>query len=170
MTGDKPDERIRTPMQWAPRPGAGFTSGRPWQPLQSDSATTTVEAQDADPGSLLNLHRRLIHLRAREPALGRGRLLPLRSGSDRVAAYLRREGGRAVLVVANLGSSPEREPALRSEPGALPPGRYEARDLLDGSVAADLVVGADGALAAYAPMPSLAPLESRVLGLTGPAR
>ena len=24
MTGDKPDPRLRTPMQWAPRPGVGL--------------------------------------------------------------------------------------------------------------------------------------------------
>src|SRR5207302_6232180 len=37
MTGDKPDPRLRTPMQWAPRPGVGFTSGTPWESPQPDS-------------------------------------------------------------------------------------------------------------------------------------
>ncbi len=36
MPGTKPDERIRTPMQWLPAPGAGFTTGTPWQPFQND--------------------------------------------------------------------------------------------------------------------------------------
>ncbi len=27
MIGDKPDEKIRTPMQWTGEPGAGFTTG-----------------------------------------------------------------------------------------------------------------------------------------------
>src|SRR5207237_4521232 len=42
MTGDKPDPRLRTPMQWAPRPGVGFTSGTPWESPQPDSFVTNV--------------------------------------------------------------------------------------------------------------------------------
>ncbi|MEZ4457881.1 MAG: hypothetical protein R2882_15235 [Gemmatimonadales bacterium] len=32
MTGDKPDERLRTPMQWSAEPGAGLRPGRPGKP------------------------------------------------------------------------------------------------------------------------------------------
>ena len=49
MTGDKPDQRLRTPMQWAPGPGLGFTSGKPWEGAQPDSLTTTVERQACRP-------------------------------------------------------------------------------------------------------------------------
>ncbi|TMI75953.1 MAG: alpha-amylase, partial [Bacillati bacterium ANGP1] len=68
MTGDKPDPRLRTPMQWSRGPGAGFTRGTPWESLQPDSLTANVAAQDGDPNSLLNSYRRLIHLRAEHPA------------------------------------------------------------------------------------------------------
>lgn len=105
MTGTKPDERIRTPMQWTTGRGVGFTTGQPWQQLASDSATTSVESQEDDPQSLLNLHRTLIHLRAAHPALASGELVPLGTSDPAVAAYLRREGARAVLVVANLAGS-----------------------------------------------------------------
>ncbi len=120
MTGDKPDPRLRTPMHWARGPAAGFTRGVPWEPLQPDSLTANVEAQERDPGSLLNLHRRLIHLRAANPALATGELVPLTASSDAVAAYLRREGGRAVLVVANLGAAPlsARDAGLRGRRAA----------------------------------------------------
>src|SRR5260221_4893290 len=39
MTGDKPDPRLRTPMQWKPARGrgAGFTTGKPWEAAQPDS-------------------------------------------------------------------------------------------------------------------------------------
>ena len=77
MVGDKPDERIRTPMQWAPRQGLGFTTGKPWEAAQPDSFTTTVEAQDADSSSLLSLYRRLIHLRKTNGALANGELTQL---------------------------------------------------------------------------------------------
>ncbi|MGH7677979.1 MAG: alpha-amylase family glycosyl hydrolase [Gemmatimonadaceae bacterium] len=106
MTGDKPDPRLRTPMHWRRGPAAGFTTGVPWEPLQPDSLTANVEALEADTASLLNLHRRLIHLRATNSALGVGELVPVTANNDAVAAYIRRDGTRRVMVVANLGTTP----------------------------------------------------------------
>jgi alpha-amylase len=165
MTGDKPDERLRTPMQWTAGPHAGFTTGTPWEALQADSATTNVAAQDSDAGSLLNLYRRLIHLRAVNPALAAGRLVPLTTTDGHVAAYLRRDGRRTVLVVANLGAAPVPRVALASAGGALPAGRYRAASLLGGDGAAPLTVAAAGALRGYVPAATLAPFEVRVLDL-----
>jgi alpha-glucosidase len=54
-------DRARTPMPWNDGPNRGFTSGRPWLPL--DEATASVAQQEADPGSVLALTRRLIALR-----------------------------------------------------------------------------------------------------------
>ncbi len=69
MTGQKPDQRIRTPMQWTAAENAGFTAGFPWEPVNADYETVNVEAQAADPDSLLNHYRRLIRLRSEQPAL-----------------------------------------------------------------------------------------------------
>jgi glycosidase len=121
MTGDKPDEQLRTPMQWTGS-AAGFTSGKPWEALQHDSLTANVAAQDHAANSLLNLYRRLIHLRAANPALRSGELVPVATGSESVLAYIRKDGARQVLVVANLGSSPAAAFAL--------PGRYRLRSVL----------------------------------------
>lgn len=169
MSGDKPDPRLRTPMQWSRGPGAGFTRGTAWEPLQPDSLTVTVQAQDADPGSLLNLYRALIHLRASHPALADGELVPLTTGSDAVAAYLRRAGGRAALVLVNLGTAPLSGVALSSAEGALPAGRYAPEALLGGGRAAGLSVGSDGRVRGYVPLRALGPLEAHVFDLT-PAR
>src|SRR5437867_5357319 len=106
MTGDKPDPRIRTPMQWSPHSGVGFTTGTPWEAPQPDSITTNVALEEADPGSLLNLYRRLIHLRRENQALATGTLVPLTANNPHVAAYLRSAGDHAVLVVANVGATP----------------------------------------------------------------
>jgi len=166
MTGDKPDPRIRTPMQWRPGHGTGFTTGTPWQNAQPDSQTTTVEAQDADSASLLNLYRTLIHLRKSNDALAVGRLVPLSTGSATVTAYLRREGDRAVLVVANLGDAPATGLVLSGAAGVLPPGSYQPRSLLGGPDGAVLEVGADGSVQGYQPVPgALAPRASMVLDL-----
>ncbi|HYL20264.1 MAG TPA: alpha-amylase family glycosyl hydrolase [Gemmatimonadales bacterium] len=166
MTGDKPDERLRTPMQWAPRPGAGFTSGTPWESPQPDSLTTTVEREDADPGSLLNVYRRLIHLRRQNEALATGRLVSLASGSAQVAAYLRRAGDHAVLVVANLGAGAVSGASIGSTGAVLGPGAYTPRNLLGGPNAAPLEVGPDGAIRGYVPVAgTIGPRESLVLDL-----
>ena len=167
MSGDKPDERLRTPMQWSADPGAGFTRGTPWQPLQADWRATNVAAQERDSTSLLALYRRLIHLRAEHASLATGTLVPLAASHDAVAAYLRREGRRTVLVVANLGAAPLAGVALESAAGALPAGRWTTRALLGGAPpAAPLSVGADGRIRRYVPLPELAPLESHVLELS----
>lgn len=161
MTGTKPDPRLRTPMQWRPVAGAGFTEGLVWEPLQTDSLTANVEVQNADPNSLLNLHRRLIHLRAQNPALGAGELIPLTASTSSVAAYLRRDGDRAVLVIANLGEVMLSDVAVSSDGRAIQRGEYEPRNLLDGPLGGPLRVGGGGGIEGYVPMRSLGPLDRK---------
>ena len=123
MTGDKPDERLRTPMQWT-RTSAGFTSGKPWETPQPDSLVHNVADEDRAAGSLLKLYRWLIRLRAGDDALRDGDLTPVETGNESVLAYLRKAPPPSgeVLVVANLGTTP-------AAPFALP-GRYTLRNLL----------------------------------------
>ncbi len=112
MTGDKPDPRLRTPMQWSPRPGAGFTSAKPWEAPQPDSLTTNVAVEDRDPKSLLNLYRQLLHLRRQNQALATGKLIALSTSSGQVAGYLRRGGSQgATLQVGADGRIREYVPA-----------------------------------------------------------
>jgi alpha-amylase len=165
MVGDKPDPRLRTPMQWAPGRGVGFTTATPWEAPQPDSLTANVAVEDTARGSLLNLYRRLIHLRKANRALATGRLVPLTAGDPHVVAYLRRAGDAAVLVVANLGEAAATDVAVASEAGALPPGTYAPRNLLGGDDGAALRVGADGRIAGYVPAARIAPRQSLVLGL-----
>ena len=49
-------------MQWDASAHGGFTTGEPWLPLV-DPAERNVADAARDPGSLLNLYRRLIALR-----------------------------------------------------------------------------------------------------------
>src|ERR1041384_1547154 len=103
MTGDKPDERLRTPMQWTAS-SRGFTSGKPWETPQSDTLKVNVAAQDRRPGSLVNLYRKLGRLRATNSALQEGRLEPVESGNESVLAYWRVQVINAALVLVNLGT------------------------------------------------------------------
>jgi glycosidase len=104
MTGDKPDERLRTPMQWT-QTSAGFTTGKPWEPAQADTLSVNVAAQDRNPNSLLSLYRRLGGARVANSALRNGALIPVETGNESVLAYIRADSARALLVVANLGKT-----------------------------------------------------------------
>ena len=158
MVGTKPDERLRTPMQWTAAPGGGFTTGQPWQQAQGDSAATTVEAQEGDSASLLHLHRRLIRLRAANPALASGEIVPLTTTDAAVTAYLRRTDDRTVLVIANVGASPVDSATITAAPGTFPAGQWLTRNLLGGPAASPIVATDDGAISGYVPLPTLAPL------------
>ncbi|HYH79697.1 MAG TPA: alpha-amylase family glycosyl hydrolase, partial [Longimicrobium sp.] len=167
IAGDKPDENLRTPMHWNGRAGAGFTAGTPWRAPQADFAARNVEAQDADPNSLLNLHRKLIHLRAQNSALGRGTLVPLTTNTPAVAAFVRRDGDRAVLVVANLGTAAVSGATVSSADGALPRrSNGPGNNLFGGRAAARLTVGADGRIQGYVPFTTLAPMEIQVVDVS----
>lgn len=165
MTGDKPDPRLRTPMQWTGGRAAGFTRGTPWEALQPDSGTANVQAQTNDAGSLLSLYRNLIRLRASNSAVADGVLVPLTADNDAVAAYLRRDDQREVLVVANLGRTPLANVKLTSAIDALWPGTYRATALLGSAAASALSVGRDGRVSDYVPLPTLGPRATYVFEL-----
>jgi alpha-glucosidase len=96
---------VRTPMPWDERPGAGFTTGEPWLPLNADHATRNVARQAADPASMLTLHRRLIALRRERPALAVGEYVAV-AAAGAVLAYERRHGDERLLVALNLSREP----------------------------------------------------------------
>ena len=166
MTGSKPDPRLRTPMHWRKAPAAGFTTGMAWEPLQPDSLTANVQAQDNDRSSLLNHYRALIHLRSANPAIGSGDFVPLATGSDGVAAYLRRKGSRNVVVIANLGTSRASGIALSSDKGVLRAGTYSARSLMGGSGNTTFRVDDSGGFSAWIPVPSLDALTVHIIEIS----
>jgi alpha-glucosidase len=69
----------RVPLPWGgTEPPFGFSPtgarGRPWLTQPAHWAGLTVEAQVADPGSMLNLYRAALRIRRSEPGLGDGAL------------------------------------------------------------------------------------------------
>ena len=104
MTGQKPDEKIRTPMQWDSSPGGGFTTGTPWQPLPAEAAKNPVAGQSPDPDSLLSTYRKLVNWRMQNSALRSGAAWPVECDNSSVYALLRSTSEQAVLVIINMGS------------------------------------------------------------------
>jgi alpha-glucosidase len=108
---------VRSPMPWDDSENAGFSAGRPWLPLTPDWRSRNVAAQQSDPGSLLNLYRRLIALRRQEPALHSGTYRPIPAGGD-FLLFFREDGRRRLLVALNFRSGaggwrPRGDPAGR---------------------------------------------------------
>lgn len=108
--------RSRTPMPWTSGPGAGFTTGRPWLRLGEDTATRNVEAQAADPDSVLACYRRVLGARRRLRALQDGRLRLVRGSDPEVLAYRRSGEWPDALIGIDLGRTGGelRLPRLRS--------------------------------------------------------
>ena len=91
----------RTPMPWSAELNAGFSPGEPWLPLNPDWPKRNVEAERADPDSLLNLTRALLALRRTEPALHSGAWRPLNTEGE-VLAYLREDASSRWAIAINF--------------------------------------------------------------------
>jgi maltose alpha-D-glucosyltransferase/alpha-amylase len=121
---------VRTPMQWDSSPNAGFTTASPYTELvKGDLAfqNVNVAAQLRDPHSQFHTIRKMIALRKRHAAFGDSSMEWVEIGNPAVAAYLRRNGQDAVLVLSNLSHDAQ---------GAVvpPPYRKDCLDLLTSSV------------------------------------
>ena len=94
----------RTPMQWQPGPGAGFTQPdvTPWLPVASDADEFNVETELAEPGSMLNMYRRLLAIRKGSNALQVGSYLSHPSSNEDVLVYRREADHETVTVALNL--------------------------------------------------------------------
>jgi maltose alpha-D-glucosyltransferase/alpha-amylase len=100
---------VRTPMQWTGDRNAGFSRAdfaRLFAPPIMDPVygyqAINVEAQLREPSSLLHWTRRIIALRKRFKAFGRGTLEFLHAANRKVLAYLRLHDDERILCVANL--------------------------------------------------------------------
>src|SRR4030081_1302466 len=95
--GDR--DGVRTPMQWSGDRNAGFSTAnrqRLYLPVITDPEyhyeAINVEAQEANQQSLLHWMKRLIALRKRHPAFGRGTVEFLHPNNRKVLAFVRRHG------------------------------------------------------------------------------
>jgi maltose alpha-D-glucosyltransferase/alpha-amylase len=105
--GDR--DSVRTPMQWSADRNAGFSTAnrqRLYLPVVAESEyhyeTVNVDAQQNNPYSLLWWMKRLIALRKRYQAFGRGTLSFLSPENRKILAFIREFEDERILVVANL--------------------------------------------------------------------
>ena len=100
---------VRTPMQWSADRNAGFSKANPQQlymPVNIDPEyrfeAVNVEAQQGNPSSLHYWIKRVIGIRRRFKAFGRGSLESLHTDNRRVLAFIRKYEDEAILIIANL--------------------------------------------------------------------
>lgn len=103
-------DRCRSPHQWNNEPNSGFCPPdvAPWLPVHANyAAGVNVAAQHADPNSLLNFYRRLLHLRPTVPALVAGDYQAQQTESDDYFAFTRHDvdSGQTCLVVLNFSDT-----------------------------------------------------------------
>jgi maltose alpha-D-glucosyltransferase/alpha-amylase len=100
---------VRTPMQWSSDRNAGFSRANPqklYLPVILDPEyhyeAVNVEAQQNNQHSLLWWMKRLIGLRKRYKALGRGTIEFFHPENRKVLAFVRKYRDETIFVVANL--------------------------------------------------------------------
>jgi maltose alpha-D-glucosyltransferase/alpha-amylase len=105
--GDR--DGVRTPMQWSGDRNAGFSRSNPQKlflPVITDPEyhyeSTNVQAQQGNASSLLWWMKRLIALRKETEIFGSGSIEFLYPENNKILAFIRSDGRRRLLVVANL--------------------------------------------------------------------
>jgi len=98
------DEYVRAPIKWT-RSGSVPTqalNGKVDQSMLTDAIS--VEAQTADPASLLAVYRKFSEARNTYKALARGEIAEVSSSNNAVALWTMSYDGQTVLVAHNFGS------------------------------------------------------------------
>jgi alpha-glucosidase len=106
-------DSARTPMTWTRGPGHGFSPAKPWIDFGADADETSVEAQDADPDSMLSFYRALLAFRRGHAVWGTGTVRIFEARNDALLVYARESPDEAYLVAVSFseedqeGASPE---------------------------------------------------------------
>jgi|SRR5579884_3499946 len=118
----------RTPMQWDRGQNAGFTTGAPWLPVNSDAGAVNVVAEATEPGSMLSLYRRILRLRRKSEALRHGDYRGIDGVPESIYAYQRQSGRERILVVLNFSDRTEEVSIPGTGNGAVLVGTHAGRE------------------------------------------
>lgn len=129
MVGMKPDEQLRTPMQWSGENEGGFTSGQSWELPNFSYKKVNVATQVGDDSSLFSLYRNLVHTRLNHPALIDGKYHKVDTSNSAMYAGMREKGNDIVLTIINLKDVVIENPSFKFK-GDLPLGKYTIKILI----------------------------------------
>ena len=97
-------DNARTPMQWTAGENAGFTTGKPWVPVNPNHASINAEAALADPNSIFYYYQKLIALRKTYPVFRDGTFTLLCPEDEKIFAYTRDTEHGHLLVACNFSA------------------------------------------------------------------
>lgn len=113
----------RTPMPWTDKPMAGFTKAKDtWLPIPEDHKELSVERQEHDQLSTLNMIRHFLRWRKMQPALIAGDIRFLDAGREEVLMFERVGPDGAITCIFNLSGEVATLPNISLQP-------FEARFL-----------------------------------------
>ena len=166
MSGSKPDEDIRRPLQWD-NSGyrAGFTSGMPWRPPAPDHDQQNIAYQLENADSLLSHYRGLIQLRNGHEALRVGDWIPVETKPARVAAFIRQTEAETLLVIINFGKREAKGTSLSLPASSLPASPTLTTLFGDGELA-PLAVNENGGFTDYVPVEEMPAQSTLIIQIT----
>ena len=148
MTGTGADENKRRPMQWSAGTNGGFSNVTPWHSLGENWQTNNVAVMETNPESLLQLYKKIIHLRNSQVALRKGYLLQLNNSNDNVLSFVRIFENEAVMVLSNFGTQSSNDP-VSMETSSLPPGNYDVTELTNSVAMGTLTINSNGGFTSW---------------------
>ena len=92
----------RTPMQWTSGKNAGFTTGKPWLPVNPNYVDINAQAALGDPESVFRHYQKLIRLRKTFDVFRDGSFTLLWPEDENIFAYTRDTEKEHMLVVCNF--------------------------------------------------------------------
>ena len=95
-------DNARTPMQWDDTASAGFTTGTPWIKVGPDYETVNAKNEMADPDSVYNYYKKLIHLRKEKDIMVYGTYELLDPEDEALYVYTRTLGDQKLLEMCNF--------------------------------------------------------------------
>jgi len=99
-------DNARTPMQWTAGENAGFTTGRPWLPVNENHTFINAEAALKDPDSVFYYYQTLISLRKSHKVFREGSFTLLLAEDEQRFVYCRDAGEEHMLVICNFFAEP----------------------------------------------------------------
>jgi len=146
MSGVKPDENIRRPMQWDSSPNFGFSSGVPWHSMNTNASQFNVSLLQSEPNSLWNHYRDWIALRRMNTAMTEGKYTGLGSSLKNLFPFLRISGKDEgdLMFIHNLSDQNQTGFTINSISSELKQGEYDLTNAFDQNSVGRILVSSSG--------------------------
>jgi oligo-1,6-glucosidase len=95
-------DNARTPMQWNDEENAGFTTGKPWLPVNPNYKEINVADAMKDEDSIFHFYKKLIRFRLGNKIIIHGTFRQMYEKSNDIYCYERSYEGQRLMVICNF--------------------------------------------------------------------